>query len=434
MSDRNPNLPIFRFLIAAAPVLAAAVFLAFNHGYSLAAVVVIAIVSLSGAALAIYRYERDIVLIWRDTKVRLQSAANDLNTAHLLTSIVEGISDPLILLDRNRIVVEANRAARELLGDKIVGQDIAFHLRHPDALQAVEKAIRDGASSELEITLLDPIERDCLMRVNIIRPSSRTDSDAPQQFVIISIYDVSKIKLAEKMRVDFVANASHELRTPLASLSGFIETLQTIGDKDPETRAKFLKIMESEASRMRRLIDDLLSLSRIEMDQHVPPDQAVDVVGVLKSVAHAMDLRLHEKNASFAFNVAPDIPEILGDRDQLVQVFTNLFDNALKYGNHDAPIEVTVRRCDRLPNRGGPGVMISVFNAGEGIPPEHLPRLTERFYRVDAARSRILGGTGLGLAIVKHIVNRHRGFLKIESTIGVGTIVSVGLPKKNDTE
>ena len=204
-----------------------------------------------------------------------------------------------------------------------------------------------------------------------------------------------------------------------------------MGPADNETRQKFLKIMDSEASRMRRLIDDLLSLSRIEMDQHIAPSQSVEILGLIKSVVHAMGIRLSDKNTTIHIDADNNLPLIQGDHDQLVQVFTNLLDNAVKYGKAGTSVKVSVKLCHNLPNRAGQGVMIEVFNAGEGIPPEHLPRLTERFYRVDSARSRQLGGTGLGLAIVKHIVNRHRGYLRIESELGVGTTVKVGLPRES---
>jgi two-component system phosphate regulon sensor histidine kinase PhoR len=430
MPDRRRLITLYRSFIALLPVLILAAVLLIAGKLTWVMAVLILLAAIAGTAALIYRYENDLKEMWRDSQFRLQSAQNDLNAAHLLTNVVEGISDPLIVLDRKRQVVGANRAARELLGEGIVGKDIAFHLRHPDALAAIEKAARDGVASELEITLADSFDRDYLMRVNLSEAPMQVKDGKPENFIIISIYDVSKIKLAEKMRVDFVANASHELRTPLASLSGFIETLQDMGEKDKETRQKFLKIMESEASRMRRLIDDLLSLSRIEMDQHLQPSQSIAVTGILKSVGHALDLRLQGNNSKIIFDIEKDLPEVLGDNDQLQQVFTNLIDNAVKYGQSGNPIIVTARARDPLPGRSGAGITVSIFNSGEGIPAQHIPRLTERFYRVDAARSRQLGGTGLGLAIVKHIITRHKGTLNIESTPGHGTTVTVGLPQK----
>jgi two-component system phosphate regulon sensor histidine kinase PhoR len=435
MPDPSPHTAIPRFLFLLLPLLGVGLTLVLTGGWSWHLFLLVILLIATAGALVIYRYESDLAEVRKDLNRQLQTVAHDLNSAHFLTSIVEGISDPLILLDAKRQVVEANRAARALLGAMIVGKDIAFHLRHPAALEAIEKAIRDGIASEQEITLTSPLERDYLMRVNLCEAPPVTGGSGLQTFIIISIYDISKIKLTEKMRVDFVANASHELRTPLASVLGFIETLQSIGDKDKEKRQKFLKIMEAEAARMARLIDDLLSLSRIEMDQNIAPDQPVDIAGVLKSVTRALNLKLEEKNSSIVFDIEKNLPEILGDRDQLVQVFTNLFDNALKYGRAGEPIRVKARSCEKLQNRDpGPGVAISVFNSGDGIPAEHIPRLTERFYRVDAARSRQLGGTGLGLAIVKHIITRHRGFLKIESILGHGTTVTVELPRKNPDE
>ncbi|MDA5193617.1 sensor histidine kinase [Govanella unica] len=361
------------------------------------------------------------------------------NTPAFLTNIVEGMGDPLILLDMKRRVVEANRAARELLGNHIVDKDIAFYLRHPLALKAIEQAIADGAPRELEISLLDPVERAFLMRVTII---DATDKDAtgpefsgnsedsePIQYLILSILDITKIKLAEKMRVDFVANASHELRTPLASVIGFIETLDGPAANDAVARKRFLGIMMAEASRMQRLIDDLLSLSKIEMDQHLPPEGIVDLAPLLTGLANTLELRGGDPAPLVTLHVPADLPSVRGDRDQLTQVFQNLIDNAIKYGRPEEPVEITANAIDNMPGRSGPGVGVTVFNPGDGIPAEHLPRLTERFYRVDNARSRKLGGTGLGLAIVKHIITRHRGAMNIDSLLGVGTTVTVYLPQ-----
>ncbi len=352
-----------------------------------------------------------------------------------LFNLVEGLSDPLILLDMKSRVIHANRAAKALLGDGIVGKDISFYLRNPTALKAIEQAAIEKVAKEQEFTLLDPVERSCLMRVNVINigesfhAAEISEADANEseraQYLLLSILDISQIKLAEKMRVDFVANASHELRTPLASVIGFIETLQGPAAEDAGARNRFLSIMMAEATRMHRLIDDLLSLSKIEMDQHQPPETAVDLPLVIKSLAHTLELR---GGAKIKLEIPDDLPSIRGDRDQLTQVFQNLIDNAIKYGRPDTPVEITVRPIERLPNRTEPGVSVTVFNAGDGIPAEHIPRLTERFYRVDNARSRKMGGTGLGLAIVKHIITRHRGALTIASIIGTGTTITVSLP------
>ncbi len=376
----------------------------------------------------IARYRTDIILEGRRARIQAARRSPPSGTPALLTNIVDGITDPLILLDRKRKVVHANRAALSLLGPNIVGRDIAFYLRHPMALTAIEQAIAEGVPKEQEISLLDPVERECLLRVNIIRAPDDNDDGEKQSFLILSIYDISKIKLAEKMRVDFVANASHELRTPLASILGFIETLEGPAANDEGARKRFLSIMAEEASRMQRLIDDLLSLSRIEMDQHLPPQGVVDLVTVLTALIDTLNLGAKDGHKRIDLTAPEHLPRVRGDRDQLVQVFQNLIDNAIKYGQPGEPVEIRLARCERIPNRREGGVAVTVFNRGEAIAPEHIPRLTERFYRVDTARSRKMGGTGLGLAIVKHIINRHRGALTIESEPGNGTSVAVFIP------
>ena len=222
------------------------------------------------------------------------------------------------------------------------------------------------------------------------------------------------------MRADFIANAGHELKTPLATLLGFIETLLGPARDDAAARERFLGIMQEQSRRMARLVDDLLSLSRIELNEHVPPTGRVALAPLIESLAAALELRTAERGMRFALSFPPELPDAIGDRDELAQVFQNLFDNAVKYGRPNTEIMVTAEAA-------GSSLRVAVADRGDGISPEHLSRLTERFYRVDTARSRELGGTGLGLAIVKHIVNRHRGRLEIASTPGSGSTFEVVL-------
>ncbi|MGF1604867.1 MAG: sensor histidine kinase [Rhodothalassiaceae bacterium] len=236
------------------------------------------------------------------------------------------------------------------------------------------------------------------------------------------------------MRADFVANASHELRTPLSSLIGFIETLKTVGAQDPEASARFLGIMNAEALRMVRLIDDLLSLSRIEMDRHLQPSASVALPALFESLLRSMQPQATARAVCFDVALEGDLPAARGDRDQLLQVFMNLLSNSIKYGRQGGTVRITAKQVRRIPEVGSPGLCITVSDEGDGIPSEHLPRLTERFYRVDSARSRRMGGTGLGLAIVKHIVSRHRGHLAIDSVLGQGTSVAVYLPAADPVE
>ena len=246
---------------------------------------------------------------------------------------------------------------------------------------------------------------------------------------LVVLSDRTRERAVERMRADFVANASHELRTPLASLIGFIDTLRGPAADDPPAQARFLDIMAEQAGRMNRLIDDLLSLSRIELTEHQIPAEDVALPELVERMLAAFEIRLKQRAITLDLWVAPDVPKISGDPDQLEQVLQNLFDNAVKYGREGGLIRVGLERVapgGKYPAR--PGVILSVADDGAGIPRQHLPRLTERFYRVDTGRSRAVGGTGLGLAIVKHVVNRHRGQLLIESTEGRGTSFTVWLP------
>ena len=236
---------------------------------------------------------------------------------------------------------------------------------------------------------------------------------------IVTLHDITALKLAEQMRADFVANAGHELKTPLASLVGFIETLLGAARDDAAARERFLGIMRSEAGRMTRLVDDLLSLSRIELNEHVAPTGTVALAPLIEQVADALELRAAERGMRLSLVLPEDLPEVHGDEDELAQVFQNLIDNAIKYGKPQTEITIAAEWDSRA--AANAPVRVTVTDRGEGIPSEHLPRLTERFYRVDTARSRELGGTGLGLAIVKHILNRHRARLEISSTLGAGS-------------
>jgi two-component system phosphate regulon sensor histidine kinase PhoR len=249
----------------------------------------------------------------------------------------------------------------------------------------------------------------------------------------LTLHDLTASKRSERLRADFVANASHELRTPLASLIGFIETLRGPAREDTAAREHFLTIMAEQSQRMARLVDDLLSLSRIEMNEHRPPTERLNLSGVLRTVADLLEQRAAARDMRIVLDLPADLPEVLGDSDELAQVFQNLFDNAIKYGRPGTPIEVSAGPSPRLLSGTRPGerpgaIAVAVRDHGDGIAREHLPRLTERFYRVDAARSRELGGTGLGLAIVKHIVNHHRGALDIDSELGEGSVFTVHLP------
>jgi two-component system, OmpR family, phosphate regulon sensor histidine kinase PhoR len=323
---------------------------------------------------------------------------------------IESLNGPVLILSGTRVDA-ANSAARSLLGNRIIGSDIRLTVRHPALLDAVDQVMADGASDEREITGLGSANRSFRLR-------ALADGDGR---CIVLLDDVTQAKATERMRVDFVANASHELRTPLATLTGFIETLQGPAAEDEPARQRFLAIMAQEADRMRRLIDDLMSLSRIELDKFIRPTQPLLLTGIAAEVARTLAMRLEADQRQLVIEEPADLPAVRADRDQVLQVLHNLVSNALKYGRTGTPITVNLAA---MPDH----LRISVRDIGDGIAPEHLPRLTERFYRVDSQRSRTMGGTGLGLAIVKHIVERHRGRLEIDSRQGEGSVVSFTLP------
>ncbi len=342
-------------------------------------------------------------------------------------SILSNLPDPLIMLDRNRRIVRANPAAEALFGAGTAGRNLTGVLRNPQLLAAADAAIAGEGGRIVEFTLLGEVEQTFSARVVPMTTPALDGTVA-----IVSLHDLTAVRRAERMRADFVANASHELRTPLASLLGFIETLLGPARDDAEAHERFLTIMHEQSLRMSRLVEDLLSLSRIEMREHTPPDRPVDPQALLDSVVGALELRARAKKMRLELEVADPLP-VTGDKDELAQVFQNLVDNAIKYGRAGTPVRVAARRvepaADPAARRVGRSCLaVSVADQGEGIAREHLPRLTERFYRVDTARSRELGGTGLGLAIVKHIVNRHRGHLTVDSTVGKGTTFTVYLP------
>jgi two-component system phosphate regulon sensor histidine kinase PhoR len=331
---------------------------------------------------------------------------------------VDALADPALIVAGDTAVA-ANGAARRLFGDRIIGSDLRLTVRHPVVLDALTEARETGLTVEREISGLGSATGSA-WRLRVV------DADDGRMLVILD--DITQARLTERMRVDFVANASHELRTPLATLSGFIETLKGPAAEDEPARRRFLDIMEREAARMSRLIDDLLSLSRIELDKHVRPVMQLQLDGIIAEVGKTLAMRLEADDRHLVIEEAGPLPPVIGDRDQILQVLHNLVSNALKYGHSGTPI--TVRAVAEPEAAGVPAyVRISVTDQGEGILPEHLPRLTERFYRVDSVRSRKMGGTGLGLAIVKHIVERHRGRVEITSQPGVGSCVAITLPQ-----
>lgn len=330
-------------------------------------------------------------------------------------AIIERLPDPLIALDGARAAGRANAAARAAFG-----ADVPAVLRHPLLREAIDRAWQERAAQTAELALPVPVAR--TLHATVIPFETRLP-DGTQALVVLS--DRTRERAVEQMRADFVTNASHELRTPLASLMGFVETLRGPAADDPPAQQRFLAIMAEQAARMSRLIDDLLSLSRIELGEHSPPAERIDLGAVVGRVLASFEVRLAERRQRLAVEVSPGLPMVAADADQMAQVLTNLVDNAMKYGREGGTVSVSLQAAAN-------GVVLAVRDDGPGIARVHLPRLTERFYRVDKARSRGAGGTGLGLAIVKHIVNRHRGRLLIESEEGQGACFSVFLPASPD--
>ena len=329
-------------------------------------------------------------------------------------AIVETLPDPLVVLGPDRAILRANAAAHGAYGS-----EISAVLRHPGLRSAIDRVVASGLAHGADLSLPVPVERE--VHATVFRLGGAR--------LAVVLSDRTRERALERMRADFVANASHELRTPLASLIGFIDTLRGPASDDPPAQARFLAIMAEQAQRMNRLIDDLLSLSRIELTEHQTPTEAVGLGELVRFTAASFEPRVIARSVQLELQVAADLPAIPGDKDQLGQVLQNLLDNAVKYGREGGTVRVAaacVPPGGRWPAR--PGVTVSVADDGAGIAREHLPRLTERFYRVDTGRSRAVGGTGLGLAIVKHIVNRHRGQLAIDSREGEGATFTVWLP------
>ena len=334
--------------------------------------------------------------------------------------IIEALDEPLLVIERDLTVHRVNQKARTLLGGVFEGEALPMFLRQPGAVEAIRSVVESGRPTQREVQFLTPVESHYILGA---RPLEGEDG-----LILVWMRDVTKARLTDRMRVDFIANVSHELRTPLATLIGFIETLQGPAAKDEAARTRFLDIMSGEASRMARLIDDLLSLSRIEMDKHLRPSTPLDVRPLLSQVGQSHAVRLEADNRRIELRLPASLPRVIADRDQVLQVLHNLISNAIKYGRTGTPITLEASVVPGTFPSDPVHVRIAVRDEGEGITPENLPRLTERFYRVDSARSRKMGGTGLGLAIVKHIVERHRGELMIDSQIGNGTTVAFTLP------
>lgn len=352
-------------------------------------------------------------------------ARSDSASAVTWRSIVEALPDPVIVVDRDLFVVFANQAAHHTFPALRHGAPIALATRSPELAEALADALDDGEPRTVLLHERVPVERRHDATVSPLAVST-----PGQPAVLIVLHDISERDRLAQMRADFIAHASHELRTPLAALRGFIETLQGPARDDAAARERFLGIMATEALRMTRILDDLLSLARVEMRAHIAPTGRVEIKEALADVAGSLEPLARSANTKITLDLPAQDRYVRGDRDEIVQVFMNLVQNAIKYGRQGGTVTVRVTDVG-----GGDRAMvgIAVSDDGPGIPEEHLPRLTERFYRVDDRSSREKGGTGLGLAIVKHILNRHQGTLKIASKLGHGSTFTVEVPLASDT-
>ena len=398
---------------AAAALIVGAAFFGLPPVYVVVAIAALLVVAAIGprryAARRAAAEARNRALVWPDTAMKATVAA---------------FPKAALLLDAAGTVRYANEQATQLFPATRPGDAFTLTFRRPEFSEALELA---GAGQPTSVEFREPGETSITYSVTIGPLRSPGGS---VNFMLVTFDDVSDRLAVARMRADFVANASHELRTPLASLTGFIETLLGSARNDPTASEKFLRVMLDQARRMRRLIDDLLSLSRVEMRAHNRPTARVDLVGVLRHVADATQPLAAEHSVKLSVATPPGPVEVIGDRDELVQLTQNLIENAVRYGASGERVEVALE----LPPGERSLAAISVKDYGPGIAAEHIPRLTERFYRVDAGASREMKGTGLGLAIVKHIVTRHRGRLEIDSRPGEGACFTVILPCANSSE
>ncbi len=344
----------------------------------------------------------------------------------LLEEFVSAIPMPALMVDQTERIIAANSDAKSLLSHNIIGRHFATILRQPQVIEAMEQCLRSKGHATTRHLGNDGAQDTAFeVQCRYVNGIGAVSGGA----VLAIFQDVTHLEQASQMRRDFVANVSHELRTPLTALMGFIETLRGPAREDAAARDRFLQIMTDEANRMNRLVGDLLSLNRVESEERVRPKEQLELTGLLQSTLNSLRPLADDADVVLSLDAPQGPVSLTGDSDQLRQVFTNLIENAIKYGGSGGSVQLRVTTSDRDTAMRGPAVRVQISDRGPGIDSIHLPRLTERFYRADSHRSRQLGGTGLGLAIVKHIVNRHRGRLRVESELGKGTVFTVILPQ-----
>ncbi len=338
--------------------------------------------------------------------------------------LIGKLPDPVIVLDRGARVVAFNAQASAMAPALSRGEAASLALRAPEVVEAIRLAGAGAGAQRVEFSERVPVDR--WLAAHIAPIDLPEGSRGTRHLLLMIFHDLTPLRRVEEMRADFVANASHELRTPLASLSGFIDTLQGPARDDPRARERFLAIMKTQAHRMARLIDDLLSLSRVELNAHVRPETPLELGAIVRQVADALQMLARERGVAIELAIPTEPLIVPGDRDELTRVFENLVENAVKYAASGKRVDISTERA-QTPDGSGEAI-VRVRDYGPGIAAEHLPRLTERFYRIDVGQSRAEGGTGLGLSLVKHVLNRHRGRLGIESRLGEGATFTVRLP------
>ena len=334
--------------------------------------------------------------------------------AHIAALVIDALPEPTILLSRDGTILFSNGKARDLFGGLQPGSHISSATRSPQVLDAVMDCGPDEAQRTVTFSERVPVERYMAATVSYLGGQSEKDAS-----ILLFLRDLTEQRRLDQLRSDFIANASHEIKTPLASVIGFIETLQGAARHDEAARDRFLPIMARQAERMARLIDNLMSLSRVEMRAHLKPRDAVAISELVRHVCDTLEPMACQAGIDIQVYSELDGVQVLGDHDELTQVFINLIHNAIKYGRRGGSVRVSLER-----EQTGM-IAIRVEDDGSGIAAQHLPRLTERFYRVPGSAAMEKGGTGLGLAIVKHVVNRHRGELRISSTVGAGSKFTV---------
>ena len=341
-----------------------------------------------------------------------------MSQVHMISDLLSAVPMPMLIVGHDERVSAMNDPARAILGDG-EGRLYLTVIRQPEPVSLLERVLGGGEGGEVTWRVSSR-GRDSVYRGKVAAVAGLGAS--------LAFEDTSDLEHAVDMRRDFVANVSHELRTPLTALMGFIETLQGAARDDAGARTRFLEIMSREALRMNRLVADLLSLGHVEAEERVRPSGLIDPLALVQAAVTTMSGQAAAMGVELALSVDADLPRVRGDMDQLTQVMNNLLENGIKYGGGGGIVTVRLGVVDHDPVLRGPALSIAVIDRGEGMDPIHIPRLTERFYRVDGHRSRERGGTGLGLAIVKHILNRHRGRLRIESARGQGSTFEVLIP------